>query len=116
MKIFKYEPSLCKGDGVFKGYVMLEIPSYPQRLKYIKECHFQVKKSENGIEVSDSMANIDALIKMVELAKIHVKEVHITKDGYEYKDFEDMLSDADCDELNNDIAGVILNGIKLGKN
>jgi hypothetical protein len=119
MKLIKFEPKACKEtDGVFEGYVSIDIPSYPQRLKYIKDCQFQVSKDEKGqVSVTESMSNIDALIKMVELAKIHVKEVKITKCGEEvYKSFADMLDDADCDEIINEISGVILNGVKLGKN
>jgi hypothetical protein len=118
MKLIKFEPAACKEkDGIFKGYVSIEIPSYPQRLKYIKECQFQVAKDDKGqVVVSESMSNIDALIKMVELAKVHVKEVKVTKcDEDVYKTFADMLDDADCDEMINEISGIILNGIKLGK-
>ena len=119
MKLIKFEPQACKEkDGLFEGHVMIDIPSYPQRLKYIKECQFEVKKDEKGeVKVSESMSNIDALIKMVELAKIHVKEVNLLKNGEPaYKNFAEMLDDADCDEMINEISGVILNGVKLPKN
>lgn len=119
MKILKYQPEVCKQkDGIFKGTVSIEMPSYPQRLSYVKECNFSFNEKETGeIAAAMSTTNIDALIKMLEIARKHVKGVDIIKMGeVTYADFEEMLQDADCDEMVNEISAAILNGVKLGKN
>lgn len=121
MKLIKFEPEVCrKNPEAFKGHVVLDMPSYPQRLMYVKSCQFAIKKGEDGThQVSDDMSNIDSLVKMIDIAKAHVKEVHLKrKDGdtvVEYKSYEDLLDDAYCDEISNEIAGAVINGVKLGK-
>lgn len=87
--------------SLVNGYVMIDVPSYPQRLKYAKDLDI------NG----EGVSGYDVMIKMLELANVHVKEVHI--EGYEK--FSDMLEDSELDSVNNEIAQVILNGVKLPK-
>lgn len=111
MKTINFEPTECK-EGKLKGHVVIDMPNYIQRLQYVKECNFQVKDGE----VSYGVNNIDALVKMIEVAKKHVKEVHLKKGKEEFKSFDDLLDDAEMDGVVNEVAGAILNGIKLGKN
>lgn len=116
MAVIKFEPSICKEeDSKFKGYLSLDIPNYVQRLKYIKECGFKAGKDGDSVVMGSMNDNIDALVKMIDLAKIHVKEIKLEKGDLVYKKFDELLDDSECDGIINEIAGVILNGVKLGK-
>lgn len=112
MKVIDYKP---KAKG-FEGSIKLEMPSYPQRLKYFKECNFDLGKTDNGYEAKMGSQNIDALIKMLDIAKKHVKSVDLIREDTSYASFDEMLDDSSCDELCQEIAGVVINGIRVGGN
>ena len=117
MKLIKYEPMACKEEGaIFSGSVTINVPSSPQRLAMIKGCQFDIKQNGNEVQANASLNNIDALIKMLELAKPHIKKIDLVKQGgAKYESFDDMLDDSDCDEICSEIASVVINGIKLPK-
>jgi len=117
MKLIIYEPSACREEEpIFNGTVTIHVPSYPQRLEYIKACQFDVKQVADGqVEANVTASNISALIKMIELAKSHIKKIELTKEGTKYASFDELLDDPDCDEICNELATAVINGVKIPK-
>lgn len=122
--IYKYEFPEFKEidiDGVISqvkaqihGHVEIDVPKYTQRLKYIQECKF--KLDEKGM-IKVDMSGLDSIVKMIEFAKKHITNVDLTNSetGMKYTKFDDLEDDNSCDTILNDIGGVILSGVKLGK-
>ena len=95
----------------FTGEVLINLPSARQRIRYIKECNFTFN---NSGEVS-VMDNIDAMDKMYDVAEKHVLKVNLKhSDGASYKSFKTMADDALCDDICQEIIGIVLQG-KLGE-
>lgn len=98
----------------FEGKVSIEVPKYVQRMKYLKECNFKIGE---GSQVQMGMESMDSIVKMIELAPKHVKNVSLShmKSGDKFKKWEDLEEDYRCDQILNQIASVIVNGPQLGK-
>jgi len=112
----EYTPSLAKGkDAKFKGCVTLKAPTIVERYSYVDQCGFKV--TESG-EVDQSLANVSAMGKMIEISKPHYKKVALThlKSGREYKNFDDLSLDPECDGILVDVAGTVMNGLRPSKN
>lgn len=97
------------------GTVDILVPKYTQRLKYIQDCKF---KTDDAGNIKVDMSSLDSVIKMVEISKKHVLNMDLLneKSGRLYKNFDDLEDDAECDGVINEIAGLVLSGVKLGKN
>jgi hypothetical protein len=132
MKLYKFEPKTIelqdevtgqvkkddKGEPVrvpspFTGHIMVEVPKYIERLQYIKDMKLSV--GDSG-EVKGDVGNIDQAIKVVEIAKKHIKEVALTvvSTGQEVKSLEDLEYSFEGSQLMNEVANLVLSGIKLG--
>jgi hypothetical protein len=98
----------------FKGSYTIEVPKFTQRLRYIKECNFKLDASGN---LSVSIEESDAIIKMIEIASQHVKELNIehVESGKKFDSMEQMEYDSDCDGILNEIGAKMLSGVQLGK-
>lgn len=96
-----------------QGKAEISIPSYQERLKYIKQCNFKSNKSG---EVQISGDDMDALSKMIEIAEKHTKTVQMIReeDGTQFNSFQDLSYDSEGCEVINQIAGAIIGGVKLG--
>lgn len=112
--IFDFDLGKTDMKATWAGKIKIEFPKYTQRLKYIQECQF--KLDESG-EIKISVDSVDSIVKMIEIARGHVKEVDVThiKTGYVFTQFEDLEDFQDCQEIINVIAGKILGGIQLGE-
>lgn len=100
-----------KAEG-YEGSVRIAAPSYPQRLKYLKELNL---KTQDGQVVSSLADNVDALLKMLDLAEKHVVHVAIVhkESAKAYKTWPELLEDAD--DVCNEVAQLAVMGPKLGK-
>lgn len=95
----------------FEGEVKFVIPTYSQRLRYIKETN--IGSSDEGLTEIDG---IDRLEKMVEIAKKHIKEVNLVRieDGFKFDSLELLELDRDGGEVLAEVSQSILAGVKLG--
>ncbi len=115
MKQFSYKPQLQKDDKpVFSGEVVIQLPRYAERMMLLKSINF--KASGDG-KVDFAGDQIDSLVRMIGIAEKHVLSVNVTRveDGYEFKSIEDLEYDKDGSELINEIANVVISGVKMGK-
>lgn len=111
MKVLKFVPSAVK-DKLMKGHLMVEMPNYVERLRYMQECKLVIK--DGSAEVGGS--HIDALIKMIEASKKHVKEVELEVDKDRFTKFDELLDDPRFDSVINEVAAFVVNGVGVGKN
>lgn len=117
--IYNWEPQATENEdgekvaSPFSGIVKIEVPRYPQRLKYIKECNFAM--DEKG-QVKSGMDSIDSIIKMLEIASKHVQEVNLKhKDGAEFCTWDELQDNPMADGILNEVASAVINGPILGK-
>jgi hypothetical protein len=113
---FEYIPeSFKEKEAKYKGHFILDLPKYTQRMKYISQCGFKLK--EDG-EVDGSMDNLDAIVRMLELAIPHIKTVSVTRleDQSEFKCVDDLEFDADAGGLLQEVANAVISGVKISKN
>ncbi len=115
MKQFSYQPQLQKDEKlVFEGEVVINLPKYSERLALLKSLNF---KTSNDGKVEASSDQIDSMIKMIEIASKHVASVKVRRidDGYEFNSIDELEYDKEGSELINEIANVIMSGVKMGK-
>ena len=102
MRVYDYKP---KG---WKGQINVKIPIYPQRMKYIKESGLNV-----GSEV-DLADQVEALIKLVEIASKHVEGVKIEKGDEKIESWADLLA-SDHNDIIETIAAMMIKGGSVGE-
>jgi hypothetical protein len=113
--LFKYVPKNKKDGPQFEGHIMVERPSLPERYEYIDTCAFKVR--EDG-QIETNMSQLRPMAKLIREIEPKIKEVVIKnkQSGAEYKSYQDLLVDPDCDLLVVELAGLMLNGFKPTKN
>lgn len=110
----KYIPEVCKGEGAtFEGSLEIKVPSFDQKYQYIEDAGFEL--GEDGA-VAGGMKNMKAIRAMVRFSKDHYVNVDLKRksDGKEFKSFDDMQYDSDCDSILIEVAGKLMHGFKLG--
>lgn len=117
MREVKYVPSVTKEKTCkLDGFLLIAVPSYPQRLRYLQESGLDPKISEGSVDVA--MKNLGAMAKIVDAVSEHVKETHLQyKDGsVKIQKWEDVLYNSDCDGIIQELALALLNGFTPSKN
>lgn len=115
MREIDYNPLCLQKEGaLLEGQLRLSAPSLPQRMAYMEAINLKVK--EDGT-VDLGLANMGAIGKMLELSKGHYLSVDIkARDGSkEFKSYDEMILDPDCDDVLMEVAGVILHGLRPSK-
>lgn len=110
-----YVPAACKGETPqFKGSVVLRVPSIIERYDYLSMANLDVSGSE--LDVS-SVNKFDYVKKLIAASEKHYQKVELIKlsDGTEYKTYQDLIHDPECDSIVIEIASNLPNGYKLGK-
>lgn len=109
-----YIPTQCKGeDKKFEGTVKIKLPSFDQKYLYMEQSGFSV--NEKG-EFESGIKQIPAIRKMVSFAKDHIVSVSLKKipSGVQFKAYDEMIYDGDCDSILIEIAMQLMNGFKVG--
>jgi len=113
--IHKFRPkdSDIEALHVFDGFIEVEIPSYKERIKLIKQ--FKTTVGSDQITITEDQA-IDELDKIIELASAKVKAVNlmVEKGSYQFSRLEDLESFAEYPILIGAIGKILLQGISLG--
>ena len=93
-------------DSPFEGIVILKVPKYTERLKYMRECGIGKKDSE-----------IDQL-KLIKIGIDHITKVELIRkeDKHVFKSVDDLEYDKDGADVLSSIANDIVSGIRLGEN
>lgn len=97
----------------FKGEIKVEVLKFKQRLKYLKASGLAVN-SEG--EIDPNSDQLDASIKMIEMAEPHIKEVNVEHEsGVKAGSYEELEDNPEFDSLISDIASFVFNAGQVGK-
>lgn len=128
MREFKFIPKECadhtvKKDGEpdsvvpksFEGHIMLKVPTTPERYEYLENVGVTVNEDGQSVDVT---SKIQRAKKTIEISEKFYLVVQLKKlDGdIEYKSFEDLSYDPDCVPILNDVASLLMEGIRPSKN
>lgn len=124
----KFTPAACREQTVtgedgtvkvtppmFSGTITLKVPTYDERYEYIEECGIDV--GDDG-DVSKKKSNLSIMRSMVKFSQkfyvsVDIKKIEI---GHEYKSFEDLSLDPDCDGILMEVAREVRGGFRPSKN
>lgn len=97
----------------YEGSATIELPTYRERLKYVKECNFKIGEDSN---IDASHDQVDSLIKMIDIGYKHIKKVNVKhiESGNTVKSLEEMENYKEFDALIPEICTLVLNGGQLG--
>lgn len=115
MKTVSFVPSVCKGDGAtFEGSIVVRFPTFDEKFDYIEQ--LQVVVNDDGSVEGDQKAKLKSIREMVKLSAKHYVEVSLKRkaDGEEFKSFDDMQYADDLHAVLVEVAGMMINGFKVG--
>lgn len=114
MKTIKIVPSICKGKAAkWEGSVTLRLPSFDEKFEYIERLSMEVD-GEGNIQASQAK-QIASVREMVKISQKHYESVDLkSKDGEHVTSFDDMQYVEDLHAALIEIAGMMLNGFKVG--
>ena len=115
MKTIKIVPTVCKGDNAtWEGSVTLRMPTFDEKFDYLEK--IQISVNEDGTVEGSQNQKLKSIREMVKLSKDHYIEIDLkskaTKE--EIKSFDEMQYVDDLHGALVEIAGMMLNGFKLG--
>jgi len=113
MKTYDYEPKGIKNkdgthkDCVFKGKIVIEVPTYKERLDIAK-----------SIGMDDKTDDIDKGKKVLETVEKHVKSIELQSEEHSLviTDMDDLGSYMEGTEIINQLGQLLMQGIPLGEN
>lgn len=122
MKFFDFVPPANKDidgkekESSFKGSIKVRIPTYPERLRLIKEMNF--KFNEQG--KLDAQADlIELSLRFSEIAEKYTENVDLYRmikgQKLEYKSLEELGYDSEGVPLITEVGKMVINGIQLGE-
>jgi len=110
----EYVPKACQGEGaLFKGSVVLKVPSLEDRLGYLASIE---ELDELGGENKRS-SMLKAQIKLLKFSYEHYVKIDLTRlsDTKHFSNLDDLRLDRDCQAILQDVSGKITEGFVLGK-
>ena len=99
-----------KADG-WKGTVVINMPSYKEKLAILKE--MKIKVGANGAEAVDDP--MEFAERLFEKAESMVKSVDLSFGGEKFKDLDSLGYYAEGQAVLNELQGILTQGISLGK-
>lgn len=108
----KYIPSVCQSENpTFQGHVMMRVPSFEERYQFIEDSGIDVS-DEGGLERKGS--NFSIIRNMVKHSAKFYQAVELKRvsDGMEFKSFEDLSLDPDCDAILIEVAREVRMGFR----
>lgn len=116
MKEIKFTPKACDGTGEFSGSVTMRVPMFDERYEILDQMAIKINP-QTGEGYMEDMGSLSTVRKLVKASASFYKAVEIKHaDGREFKSFEDLQSDPDCDAILVDVAMAISRGFRPGKN
>ncbi len=84
----------------FKGHIVMRVPTNTERYELMDELGIDLMEiASGGKKKKDPLKNVGTfknIIKMIKLSEQFYKEVKLTKDGKEFKSYDDLNEDAEC--------------------
>lgn len=115
MKTIKIVPAICKGDdATWEGSVTLRLPTFDEKFEYVSRLQVAVK--DDGTVEGDQISKIKSVREMVKMSKEHYVEVDLKSktNGEIIKSFDEMQYVEELHGTMVEIAGLMLNGFKVG--
>lgn len=115
MKTIKIVPTICKGDAAtWEGSVTLRLPTFDEKFDYLER--LQIKVGEDGTVEGSQNQKLRSIREMVKLSRDHYQEVDLKckANGEHVKSFDEMQYLEDLHGALVEIAGMMLNGFKVG--
>ena len=115
MKEIKFTPKACEGPE-FSGSVTMRVPMFDERYEVLDQMGIKIDTASGEMSMTD-VGSFSSIRKLVKASAAFYKLVEIKhSDGREFKSFEDMQSDPDCDQILIEVAMAISRGFRPGKN
>lgn len=116
MAEIKIVPKTFDSEHELEGHVIMRVPNFPERLKYIEEA--KVDFNQSGGEAEVVQKNASATRVLLGFLKDHLKAVEIkAKDGSSLiKSYEEMIEDNRCDGALMELAWLLVAGFRPSKN
>lgn len=104
---------LVEKEPVMTGVVKIKIPKHAERIKYVKSLNTKIVDGE--LHNEDGLGGAE---KMLDFAKQQIESVDLVRkeDGYIFNSIDLLDHDADGAEILTDIAKLLIEGVRLGKN
>lgn len=103
-------------EATFEGHIMLRGNTYDERMEMLEANG--IMANSKGEVTDTSISVISELRKLVKKSKDHYLSVHLKrlKDGKEFKSFDEMSEDPDCDAILSEVGFALRQGFRPGKN
>lgn len=110
----KLIPKICKEGGDFEGDVIIKMPSFLQRMNFLKEQNINV--DENGMIDLKSVSIVGVLTDAIAQMKDNIVSVNIKhkESGYEIRDYQSLSTFPGADSVLTELANKYLSGFELG--
>lgn len=115
MKTIKIVPAICKGENAaWEGCVVLRMPTFDEKFEYVERLQVIVK--DDGTVEGDQISKVKSVREMVKMSKAHYVEIDLKSKstGEIVKSFEEMQYVEDLHSTMVEVAGLMLNGFKVG--
>jgi len=102
----------------FKGHIMMNVASNIERLEVMDEIGINIMElAGDSAKAQTAFQKTSVIVKLLKSSEKHYKEVKLSKKHKEYKSFEDLNADADCQAVMMECATKALLGLggKEGK-
>jgi hypothetical protein len=116
----QFVPEVCKSEGdkaaSFEGHVVIQCPDFDQRYGLIEKAGFEMDADGKMLSGAKQLPAIRKAVKIVKEMDL-IKEVALKKlaDASEFKSFEDLTFDPDCDPILIELAMQVMNGFRPSK-
>lgn len=117
MKTVKYVPKDAKGDEKkFEGHVELRMPLFEERLELVEKMGLETDDDGKVKFSEEKKSKISFLVGLLKAARPFYVSVNLKRlsDGAVFESYEDLSSDSDCQGIITEVAGVVMNGLKVG--
>jgi len=116
MKEIKFTPKAFTAESGFTGSVTMRVPGFDERYEVLDQMGIKIDAASGEASMAE-VGSFSSIRKMVKASQGFYKEVEVKHaDGREFKSFEDLQSDPDCDGALIEIAMAISRGFRPGKN
>jgi|688.fasta_scaffold651794_2 hypothetical protein len=115
MKTVTIVPTVCKGKAAkWEGSVMLRLPTFDEKYEYIERISIDV--DDDGSVQASKAKQIAGVREMVKISQKHYEKVDLKhkETGEVISSFEEMQYSEEMHAVLIEVAGMLLNGFKVG--
>lgn len=99
----------------FSGHIILRVPDFDERMQLLEDIGLEINDAGQGAIPEDNKLKV--MRRLVKATQAYYKEVDMKHvDGTEYKSFEDLSFDLQAQPILMEVAKLMQEGIRPGKN